>query len=316
MFFTRVTRQLLCDISYTTRGVKIATRTHRAYAKAAKLHSGSTVYCAVTHGTSLKMNSVLFHVILLAYLLATVLLWLYLGLRHRTLFQLANGLVLVGFGLQTIALGAVILMQSEPWWPGAYASMELLAWALIVSYGAAWWYYRIEALGSFMVPLAFIAFASSGLSTAARTPLSSVLQQFLLVLHIFLATLGYAALALTFCAGVMYLMQEHQLKSKHPGILYHRLPSLRLLDELNAQALVLGLPLLTQGVITGSVWAKQVRGSYLNWSLTSVPLLLAWVLYALLIGGRYMLGWQGRKAACAAVTGFLLVLASYFVHTL
>jgi ABC-type transport system involved in cytochrome c biogenesis permease subunit len=114
----------------------------------------------------------------------------------------------------------------------------------------------------------------------------------------------------------MYLIQERQLKSRHPGTLYYRLPSLNLLDELNARALSLGFPLLTQGIVTGSVWAKYVSGSYLHWSLKSLPLLLAWTIYALLLGGRYTLGWQGKKAAFAAIVGFVVVLASYFVHTL
>ena len=173
----------------------------------------------------------------------------------------------------------------------------------------------MEALGSFMIPLAFLALALSSLPAAAVLPLPSALQRALLVTHIVLAVLGYAALALTFCAGVMYMIQERQLKSRQPGMWSHRLPSLWALDELNAKALALGLPLLTQGVITGSVWAKAARGSYLSWSMTSLPILLALVLYALLLGGRYTLGWQGKKAAFAAVTGFLLVLASYVVHT-
>jgi ABC-type transport system involved in cytochrome c biogenesis permease subunit len=105
------------------------------------------------------------------------------------------------------------------------------------------------------------------------------------------------------------------LKSKHPGTFYHRLPSLTLLDDLNAHALFLGFPLLTQGIITGSIWAKYVHGSYLQWSLTSLPILLAWLMYALLLGAR-RLGWQGKKAAFAAVGGFIVVLASSFVHTL
>lgn len=261
------------------------------------------------------MNSILFHVILLTYLFATLLCWFHLGLRQRWLSHAANGLTGVGFGLQTAVLGYRLVTQSWRMWGDVYSSMGLLAWAIIGGYWLTWWRYRIDALGSFMVPLAFFAVAYSGVPTTTTPPWPSALQHTLLVVHIFLAVLGYAALALTFCAGVMYLIQEHQLKSRHPGMLYHRLPSLRLLDELNARALVLGLPLLTQGVITGSVWAKYVRGSYLNWSLTSLPILLAWVLYAVLLGGRYTLGWQGRKAAFVAVTGFLLVLASYFVHT-
>src|SRR6266851_5530859 len=51
-------------------------------------------------------------------------------------------------------------------------------------------------------------------------------------------------------------------------------------------------------------------------SPSSLPLLLAWFIYALLLGGRRSLGWQGSKAARATVGGFIVVLASYFVHTL
>jgi ABC-type uncharacterized transport system permease subunit len=262
-----------------------------------------------------SMNSILFHVILLAYLFATLGFWCYLGVRHRGFFQVGQGLVGVGLGLQTLLLGQRLLTQSWRVWGDVSVSLTLLAWALGVGYVLAWWRYRIEALGSFMIPLVFLAVAVSSVPVAAVMPLPSAFQNVLLVVHIVLAVLGYAALALTFCAGMMYLLQERQLKSKHPGVLYQRLPSLWVLDELNARALVLGLPLLTQGVITGSVWAKAVRGSYLNWSVTSLPILLAWALYVLLLCGRYRLGWQGKKAAFAAVTGFLLVLASYVVHT-
>ena len=262
------------------------------------------------------MKSVLFHGILLTYLFASLVFWLYLGLRRRWLFQVAHGLLWGGLSVQTVLLGYRLLSQSSQFWGEAYSSMGLLSWAIIVGYLVAWWRYRIDALGAFVVPLAFLAAVYSGVPTAAMEVLPLAFQHLWLVVHIFLAVLGYAALTLTFCAGVMYLIQERQLKSKHPGTLYHRLPSLNLLDDLNARALFLGFPLLTQGIITGSVWAKYARGSYLHWSLKSLPLLLAWTIYALLLGGRYTLGWQGKKAAFAAIAGFVVVLASYFVHTL
>lgn len=259
------------------------------------------------------MNSILYHVVLLAYLLATLGFWCYLGVRQAWLSRTANGLVYVGLALQTALLAQRLLTPTV--WGNVSASLALLAWAISIGYVVAWWRYRMEALGSFMIPLAFLAIAVSSGPAVAVEPLPSSLQRLLLVVHIVLAVLGYAALALTFCAGIMYLIQERQLKSKQPGMWLSRLPSLWVLDELNAKALALGLPLLTQGVITGSVWAKAVRGSYLSWSMTSLPLLLAWALYVLLLSGRYTLGWQGKKAACAAVTGFLLVLVSYVVHT-
>ena len=262
------------------------------------------------------MNSLLFHSVLLAYLFASLGFWLFLALRQRWVFGVAQGLLSGGLILQTVLLGARVLHPSAGFWGDVYTSMGLLSWAIVVVYGVAWWRYRIEALGAFITPLAFLATAYSGSTTATVARLPHAFQHLWLGLHIFLAVLGYGALTLMFCAGVMYLLQDRQLKSKHPGTLYHRLPSLTLLDTVNAQALLLGFPLFTQGLITGSIWAKYASGSYLHWSLTSLPLVLAWLMYAVLLGGRYTFGWQGKKAACAAVAGFLVVLASYFVHTL
>jgi cytochrome c-type biogenesis protein CcsB len=258
----------------------------------------------------------LFHTILLAYLFASLVFWLVLGWRQRWLLRVAHVLLGVGGGLQTLLLGYRLSVYPSQFWGDVYTSMGLLSWALVVVYFLAWWRYRIEALGAFVIPLSFLAAAYAGAAVTTAEAFPPALQHLWLVVHVFLAILGYAALTLAFCAGVMYLIQEQQLKSKHPGTLYHRLPSLTLLDELNARALFLGFPLLTQGIITGSVWAKYVSGSYLHWNLRSLPLLLAWMIYAFLLGGRYTLGWQGKKAAYAATAGFLVVLASYFVHTL
>lgn len=262
------------------------------------------------------MDNVLFHTILFAYLLASLLFWLYMGLRQRWIFHLAHALLGGGFGLQTFILGSNLYIRTLPLWGEVAISLGLLSWAISAGYFIALWHYRMEALGSFVAPCAFLAAASAGVPVAVPVRVPLAVQHVWLGLHIVLALLGYAALTLMFCAGVMYLIQERQLKSKRPGAWYHYLPSLTLLDELNAKALLLGFPFLTQGIVTGSVWAKYTYGSYLHWNLTSLPLLLGWFIYALLLGGRQTLGWQGIKAARATVVGFIVVLASYLVHTL
>ena len=262
------------------------------------------------------MNNVLFHTILLAYLLASLLFWLWLGLPQRWTLRPARVFLGGGFCLQTVFLGYNLYQQSLPWWVGATPALAFLSWAIVAVYLTTVWRYRIEALGAFLVPLAFLTAASAGVPATSPERVPVAVQYVWLSMHIVLALLGYAALTLTCCAGVMYVIQERQLKSKHPGPWYHYLPSLTLLDDLNARALLVGFPLLTQGIITGSVWAKHVYGSYFDWKLTSLPLLVAWLMYAILLGGRRALGWQGTKAARAAIGGFVIILASYFVHTL
>ena len=262
------------------------------------------------------MNSLIFHIVLLAYLLASLTFWFHLGIRRTWISLMADGLLAGGFALQTALLGARLWTQTLLAWNDVYAYLGLLSWAIVAAYLITVWRYRIEALGAFVVPLVFLAAAVSGVPEVTPMTLPAAFRNLWLGVHIFVALLGYAALTLMFCAGIMYLMQENQLKSKRPGVLHYRLPSLSVLDDLNRRALILGFPLLTQGIITGSVWAKYLHGSYLHWSLTSLPLLLAWLMYALLLTARFAMGWRGKKAASAAVGGFVVVLVSYFVHAL
>lgn len=260
------------------------------------------------------MKSIFFHSVLLAYLFASLLFWFFLSVRRQWLFRIACGFVIGGFLLQTL-----LLVSHWPFgitWLHSQELLGFLAWAIIVVYFLTLWRYRIEALGAFLMPLAFLAAAIAGIAEAPPASFPEAFQRLWLRVHILLALLGYAVLALAFCTGVMYLMQERQLKAKRFGTWYHRLPSLTLLDEVSAYALLVGFPLLTQGIITGSVWTKYVYGSYFQWKLTSIPLLLAWLLYTALLIGRQSCGWQGRKAAYATVGGFIVVLASYVVHTL
>src|ERR1700675_2221817 len=62
------------------------------------------------------MYNVLFHTILFAYLLASLLFWLYMGLQQRWIFYLAHALLGGGFGLQTLILGYNFSIRTFPLW--------------------------------------------------------------------------------------------------------------------------------------------------------------------------------------------------------
>src|SRR5882672_418610 len=80
---------------------------------------------------SLVMYNVLFHVILFAYLLASLLFWLYMGLRQRWIFRLAHALLGGGFGLQTFILSYNLYIRTLQLWGEVATSLGLLSWAII-----------------------------------------------------------------------------------------------------------------------------------------------------------------------------------------
>jgi ABC-type transport system involved in cytochrome c biogenesis permease subunit len=86
------------------------------------------------------------------------------------------------------------------------------------------------------------------------------------------------------------------------------MPSLEALDRVNRVALVLGFPLLSLGVLTGSLWLDSRTGTFFGGSLHETWMLIAWMIYLGLVVLRFG-GRQGaRQAAASAVAGFAFLL--------
>jgi cytochrome c-type biogenesis protein CcsB len=189
--------------------------------------------------------------------------------------------------------------------------LSFLAWCVVGIYILLQYRYKITILGAFASPLALILIYSSSIIPQKIILRSPLLKSLWLPIHVSLLLAGEGIFALAFCAGIMYLIQERQLKSKKVGIFYYRLPSLYILDEINARCLMYGFPLLTLGIITGSIWAEYAWGSYWNWDPKETFALITWLIYAALIHGRLATGWRGRRAAIMAIIGFFSILFTF-----
>ena len=139
-----------------------------------------------------------------------------------------------------------------------------------------------------------------------------MLQSHWLGVHTVLAFLSNAAFALAFGIGLMYLVQEHHVKSKHLGGLFERLPSLQTLDDINYRLITWGFPLLTLAIITGALWAQSALGNYWNWDPRETVSLITWLIYAIILHARLVAGWRGKRAALLSILAFLIILAAFF----
>ena len=69
---------------------------------------------------------------------------------------------------------------------------------------------------------------------------------------------AYASFALACVLGVTYVLLFKEIKAKHLGFFYARLPSLQVLDVMNGRAVTIGWIFLTIGIAVGGIWASQV----------------------------------------------------------
>ena len=172
--------------------------------------------------------------------------------------------------------------------------------------------FKIAALGSFMLPLVIVLMVPSLFVSGVITEFNPLLRSGWLGVHTILTVLGDAAFAFAFIVSIMYLIQERQLKAKHLGAIFHRLPSLDIMDTLGYRALTFGWPLYTLGMVTGSIWANSAWGTYWSWDPKETWSLITWVVYLILLHLR-TIGWRGRKMAFLAILSFTFILISFFV---
>ncbi|MBI4610207.1 MAG: cytochrome c biogenesis protein CcsA [Candidatus Rokubacteria bacterium] len=254
------------------------------------------------------MNALLLNLALGAYLVATGLALAYLVHRREGLYRLGSLATLAGWVLHTLALvvrGVELARAPLATLPEA---VSLLVWASVLLTLWAERQYGVNVLSAFVLPVVL----SFSLSTIALPgglgDLAPALRSAWIAVHAVLALLGISAFVLNFAGGIMYLLQERQLKSKRPGAFYYRLPSLETLDRITFRALTLGFPFLTAGLILGAVWAGAAWGSVFTFDPLALFSFVAWLIYAATLSGRVVAGWRGRRAAYFAVVGFAALL--------
>jgi cytochrome c-type biogenesis protein CcsB len=245
------------------------------------------------------------------YLVGTLFYLAHIVTLKQPLSRLATAAVSIGFVSHSLALLTRYAEAGHTPVTNLYESLSFFAWMIIGILLACNLKFQIKVLGAFLTPIALILMFVGLALPKEIVPLAPALRSFWHPFHVFFAFMGNAIFALAFCCGVMYLIQERQLKSKKVGAITKRLPSLQVLDDMNYQALKFGFPLLTLGIITGSVWAEYAWGRYWGWDPKETWSLITWLIYASLLHARLLKGWQGRRIAWLALFGFLAVIFTY-----
>ena len=196
---------------------------------------------------------------------------------------------------------------------GTQEMTAFLSWCIVVFYLIASRWYRANALKAFVFPLvltlttiAAISQEMQGVTDTENQPLQTVL----LPVHVGLILLAYAAFFITFGAGLMYIIQERELKHKRFGTIFYRLPSLDTCDSISSRSMAFGFVLLTMGILAG-LWFTHARyGLYWQGGQLEIFSVATWILYLLLIQTRMNAGWGGRAGALASIVSFLIVVCS------
>lgn len=255
-----------------------------------------------------QLNTLVFLGVLLVTLVSsTCYLIFFVGQRNRVRTW-ARRLLYVSWGMQTLYIISRYFLIGNTPVTTYHETVFFFAWATTTAYLSFRWRYSVKNFGTFVSLLIFALLLAAAFTSRQIIPLEPPLRSMWLPVHAGFSLIAYGFLGLAFCGGLMYLLQERELKSRRLGYFFPRLPSLDALDQLNSYCLAIGFVFLCLGMISGSFWSKQAWGTYWRWNPKEVCSLIIWLVYLAQIHLRFTVGWRGRRSAYMVVVGFIIVV--------
>ena len=178
-----------------------------------------------------------------------------------------------------------------------------LAWSIVLIYMLVGPAYRLSLMGAFTAPLVFAiqAFALIAPIDAPhpfRTRANGWLE-----FHASMSMIAYGAFALACIAGLMYLVQERQLKRHQLHSVFQHLPPLHDLFAAITRLLWLGFLLYTAGLVSGFFTGQP---------LPVVKMICAfgiWLFYGAILQGRHFFRLAPKQVAVLCVVAFSAAVA-------
>ena len=226
--------------------------------------------------------------------------------------SVANRSILAGLGVSALALQLIGLYLQLFSLQGLtldfFNALSLLSAAVILLTLLAYQRMPVENLLLLLYPLGMLTvllaqFAPSGTSVLIQAQPG-------ILAHIVPSLLAYGLLTIAVFQALLLLVQDHQLKHKHPSGLIKNFPPLQTMESLLFGFLWAGWGLLSLSLLSGWLFVEDLLAQHLaHKTLLSG---FAWLVFGVLLWGRQQLGWRGHKAIRWTLAGFCLLMLAYF----
>lgn len=173
---------------------------------------------------------------------------------------------------------------------------------------------RRELIGLALVtvPITLLFLGYGIMKQPVVLPHDASLKSSWLVIHVAFAQLAFGAYLVASGMGLIYILKQRSAEGKMRLTVLERLPVLPVLEELMFKFVVFGFIADAIMIAAGSIWAKDLWGSYWSWDPVEVWSLCSWLVYGLTIHLRTTLGWRGKRLAWIYVFAIIGIIIAYW----
>lgn len=189
-----------------------------------------------------------------------------------------------------------------------YNVLSLTAWLVCVMILISSLRRPLENLAIFTLPIAVIALLLQYALPSTPVPVSNVSTG--LQAHILLSIISYSMLSIAVVQALLLSVQDRHLRNRHPGGFIRALPPLETMETLLFQMIGFGYLFLSLALVTGATYIENIVEQHLVHK--TVLSVVAWIVFAVLLWGRWRFGWRGRTAIRWTLSGFVVLMLAYF----
>lgn len=228
-----------------------------------------------------------------------------MGLRHGTFRPGTFNFVAIAFGflLQTAFLSVRGHALRRCPLTNLFEVFVFLAWSVALVYMLVGPAYRLSLMGAFTAPLVFLLQAFALLAPIDVPHPVTARANSWLEFHASMSMIAYGAFALACVAGLMYLIQERQLKTRQIHSVFYQLPPLSDLFAAITRLLWLGFGLYTAGLVGGFFTGQPLP------QFKVICAFAVWLLYAGVLLGRHLRRLAPKRVAVLCIVAFSAALS-------
>ena len=189
-----------------------------------------------------------------------------------------------------------------------YHALSLVAWMVAILLFATTVRQPLESLALPLLPLITLALTIGLITPSLHARIITGEQG--LQWHILGSLLAFSMFSLAATQAIILAYQDHQLRHhRFKGWVQH-LPPLQHMESFLFQLIGMGFVLLSASLLSGWFFVDDFFAQKL--AHKTILSLLAWVLFAILLAGRWIAGWRGRIVINWTLGGFVLLILAYF----
>jgi len=171
----------------------------------------SGIFTGILSGDAAMVSQGFFNFTVVMYAHAMVFYLIYLAVRKKSFWLGGFVTAITGCVAETFALGFRWYAGGwdHPPFTNMYESLVFFAWGIVVTYLFFEYKSKVRIAGAMIMPFAFFAMGLASLNPdKGISPLVPALQSIWLHIHVFSASIGYAAFLVAFAISVLYLLKD------------------------------------------------------------------------------------------------------------